>query len=144
MTAFDVDDLEMGFELPAFERTGDLASWNRFAAVNDEFVAIHMDDEAGRTAGYPTAFGMGNLQVAYLHSALREWLGDHGKVTRLAAQFRSPAVRGSLNSAGGVVDAIEVIDEQTVVDLTVWVRDDAGEQMTTGTATVVLHGSPNG
>ena len=42
------EDVEEGFEIPTFERTTDFMHWNRYAAVNDEFVYIHMDDEAGR------------------------------------------------------------------------------------------------
>ena len=37
-----------------------------------------MDDEAGHDAGYPGAFGMGNLQLAYLHLLLRECLAVSG------------------------------------------------------------------
>lgn len=144
MTTFTPDDLHIGFELPPFERIGDFASWNRFAAVNDEFVAIHMDDEAGRAAGYPAAFGMGNLQVAYLHCVLREWLGDHGRVTHLAVQFRNPSVRGSLNRARGVIESIEVTATETIVGLEVWVEDAAGQRLTPGTATIVIEGDRYG
>src|SRR5579862_264289 len=65
----------VGEELPTFQRTTDAENWNRFAAVNYEFVP-HLDDEGGRKAGYPSAFGMGNLQWSYLHNLLRNWLGD--------------------------------------------------------------------
>ena len=47
----------VGTEVPEYARTTDLANWNRYAAVNDEFVPIHMDDDAGRAAGFPSAFG---------------------------------------------------------------------------------------
>ena len=66
----------VGEELPVFTRTTGFPVWNRFAAVNDEFVPIHMDDTAGQAAGMPGAFGMGNLQLAYLHNLVREWLGE--------------------------------------------------------------------
>ena len=82
------DDFEVGRSLPVFERIVDLANWNRYAAVNDEFVPIHMDDAAGAEAGYPTAFGMGNLQVSYLHAMLRHWLDGRGSVQQLTVQFR--------------------------------------------------------
>ena len=40
-------------------------TWNRYAAVNDKFVYIHMDDEAGGSAlNEQGAFGMGNLRYA--------------------------------------------------------------------------------
>src|ERR1700749_2204090 len=79
-----VAEARPGDELPPFTRVTGLDNWNRYAAVNDEFVPIHMDDEAGREAGYPTAFGMGNLQLAYLHSLVRGWLGDDGVIVSLS------------------------------------------------------------
>ena len=64
-------EVEVGTAIPEFAREAGLHAWNRFAAVNDEFVPIHMDDDAGRAAGYDGAFGMGTLQFAWLHCVLR-------------------------------------------------------------------------
>jgi hypothetical protein len=49
------DALRVGAEIPTFVRTTGPANWSRYADVNDEFVGIHMDDEAGRAAGAPGA-----------------------------------------------------------------------------------------
>src|SRR5881398_3196658 len=43
--AVDRDTVTIGTELPVFVRTTGFHNWNRYAAVNDEFVPIHMDDE---------------------------------------------------------------------------------------------------
>ena len=138
MTVSDHADLAVGFELPAFQRTVGFAIWNRYAAVNDEFVPIHMDDAAGREAGYPSAFGMGNLQIAYLHCLLRGWLDGRGRVRNLAVRFRGPALRGSDNIAGGVITAVHADEPNPVVELDIWVDDGAGEHLTSGTAVVVV------
>ena len=55
-------DLSVGTELPPFVRETRMENWNRFAAVMDEFVPHHMDDDDGKKSGMPGAFGMGNLQ----------------------------------------------------------------------------------
>ena len=81
--------VQEGDELPPFVRTTGFPEWIRFAAVNDEFVAIHMDDAAGQAAGLPGAIGMGFLQVAYLHNMLRDWLAGRGTVKNLSAPSRS-------------------------------------------------------
>jgi acyl dehydratase len=135
-------EVSVGFEPPAFERRVDLDNWNRYAAVNDEFVPIHMDDAAGREAGYPTAFGMGNLHTAYLHAFLRSWLGGEGRVSRLEIRFRRPSTRGVLNRAAGVVTAVDNDGSTTTVELSIWVEDDDGEQLTTGSATAVIGRAP--
>src|SRR4051794_11354825 len=100
--------LKVGDELPVFQRAAGFAEWNRYAAVNEEFIPIHMDDEAGRASGLPGAIGMGNLQWAYLHNVVREWLGDEGRILSMSCRFASPSFKDTTVSATGrVVDIIE-------------------------------------
>ena len=67
------EDVQVGDALPDWSRTTGFMEWNRYAAVNDEFVPFHMEDSAGRRAGNEQgAFGMGNLRYAYIVNALRE------------------------------------------------------------------------
>jgi acyl dehydratase len=129
-------DTEPGARLGTFTRSPDLAHWNRFAAVNDEFVPIHMDDQAGREAGYPSAIGMGNLQWSYLHGLLRQWGGDEVRIERVACQFRAPNLRGQTVTATGQVVARRHQDGRLVLDLEVWTEDDQGQRLAPGTATV--------
>lgn len=131
-------DVEIGQEIPTFERMSGFAAWNRYAAVNDEFIPIHMDDEAGRAAGQPGAFGMGNLQVGYLHAMLSQWFGDEGRVLRLGCQFRATNLRGLRTIAGGKVTAVREENGETIVDLDVWTKTEEGTMLAPGTATVAL------
>jgi acyl dehydratase len=131
-------ELTVGAEIPTFERATGLQNWNRYAAVNDEFVDFHMDDEAGRAAGFPTAFGMGNLQWSFLHSLLRAWIGDEGRIRKLSCQFRSPNIRNQIVTAHGRITAVRDEGTETVVDLEVWTQNDSGQAMAPGTATVAI------
>ncbi len=84
------DDLNVGDKIPSWSRKTSFAEWNRYAAVNEEFVPFHMDDEAGRRAGNEQgAFGMGNLRYAYIVNALRDWLGDEGVIREVGCQYRA-------------------------------------------------------
>ena len=138
MTQAPTGELAVGAEIPVFQRATGLQHWNRYAAVNDEFVDMHMDDEAGRAAGFPTAFGMGNLQWSYLHNMLRNWIGDSGRIVHLTCQFRSPNIRNQVVTAHGRITAIRDEGRETVVDLDVWTENDSGQAMAPGTATVAL------
>jgi acyl dehydratase len=131
-------DAKAGDILPPFVRTTGFHNWNRYAAVNDEFVPIHMDDEAGREAGYPTAFGMGNLQWAYLHNLVRDWLGDGGTIVSLTCQFRAPNTKGMTVTARGVVTAVREEGGRRLADLDIWTEDDEGKKLAPGSATVLL------
>ena len=95
MTTIDTNTIDVGTVIGPFVRETGLANWNRYAAVNYEFVPIHMDDEAGRAAGMDGAFGMGNLQISYLHALLREWMGENGYAsTNSKCSFASPTAGG--------------------------------------------------
>ena len=88
------EDVEVGDSVPDWSRTTDFMHWNRYAAVNDEFVYIHMDDDAGRRgANEQGAFGMGNLRFAYLINMLRDWAGDEVEVRELALAVSAPSTR---------------------------------------------------
>ena len=102
------EDVSVGDDIPSFTRQTDLMHWNRYAAVNDEFVYIHMDDEAGRQAANEQgAFGMGNLRWAYLLNMLREWVGDEVDVRELGVQFRA------INQKNDVLTCVGTITEKT-------------------------------
>jgi acyl dehydratase len=130
--------IKIGDALPEFTREAGFAAWNRFAAVNDEFVPIHMDADAGREAGYPGAIGMGFLQWSYVHNMLRAFVGAQGRIVRVACRFRSPALAGAVVSTGGTVTAIETVDGEVRVELDVWTRNQDGDDLSPGTATVAF------
>jgi acyl dehydratase len=130
--------LTVGAELPAFTRATGLPNWNRYAAVNDEFIPIHMDDEAGRAAGYSGAFGMGNLQWSYLHALLNRWMDGSGRIVKMACQFRSPNLKGQVVTASGKVTAVREVGDETLVDVEVWTAANGETQLAPGTATVAF------
>jgi acyl dehydratase len=133
-------DIEVGMEVPTFVRTTDFDNWNRFAAVNYEFVPIHMADEWGQKARLPGAIGMGRLQLSYLHNMLADWLGDDGRIIKVATQFRGQNLRGQTLTAKGKVTAVRKEADETVVDLDVSVEAGDGTVLAPGTATVAIKG----
>lgn len=120
-----------------FSRETGLGTWNRYAAVNDEFVPIHMDDDAGRAAGMPGAFGPGNLLISYLHAAVRDWMGENGRILEVSAQFRKPNTKGTV-TAGGSITAVNRTEDGTEVLLDLWLKDSEGADLAPGTARVLF------
>jgi hypothetical protein len=129
---------EEGQLLPAMTWTPGFDIWNRFAAVNDEFVPIHMDDEAGRGAGYPSAFGMGYLQWSWAHDVLRAFAGDDGRIERVQASFRAPSLKGISVTAGGRVTSVETAVDRVRCEIEVWTTTADGTSPLIGTATVTF------
>ncbi len=132
------EDVEIGQEIPAFERKTDFMNWNRYAAVNDEFVFVHMDDEVGKAAGQGAAFGMGNLRWAYVINALQDWIGDEAEIRELSMQFRAINHKHDVLSARGFVSAKSVEDGEHLVTLDINVVNQDGAATAPGTAVVVL------
>jgi acyl dehydratase len=134
----DLGNVKVGDELPEFVRATGLHNWNRFAAVNYEFVPIHMDDEAGREAGYPSAFGMGSLQWSYLHSLIYGWVGDRGTIVSIGCQFRNANTKGMTVTGKGKVTAVRDEGGRRLVDVEIWTEDQDGNKLAPGQATVEL------
>ena len=132
------EDVEIGQEIPAFERKTDFMNWNRYAAVNDEFVFVHMDDDVGKAAGQGAAFGMGNLRWAYVINALQGWIGDEAEVRELSMQFRAINHKHDVLTTRGVVSAKSVEDGEHLVTLDINVMNQDGAATAPGTAVVVL------
>ena len=133
------EDVEVGQELPGWSRKTDLMNWNRIAAVNDEFVYIHMDDGAGRAAlNEPGAFGMGTLRFAYLHSMLRDWAGDEAEIKKVGCQYRAINNKNDVLTCVGFVKEKRIEDGEHIVELEVDVINQNGQSTAPGEATVVL------
>jgi len=132
------EDIEIGQEVPAFERETDFMNWNRYAAVNEEFVYVHMDDEAGKAAGQGEAFGMGNLRWAFILNALREWAGDEAEIRDLSLQFRAINHKHDVLRTTGVVTDKKQENGENLVMLDINVLNQNDEKTAPGRAVVVL------
>lgn len=133
------EDVNVGDDMPAWSRQTDFMHWNRYAAVNDEFVPFHMDDEAGRRAGNKEgAFGMGNLRYAYLVNALRDWIGDEAEIREIGCQYRAINQKNDTLTVVAKVVEKETVDGEHRVKLTANVTNQAGEATCPGHAVVVL------
>jgi acyl dehydratase len=132
-------DVAVGDELPPFTRVTGFDNWNRYAAVNDEFVPFHMDDEDGRKAGNAAgAFGMGNLRYAYLVNALRDWIGDEAEIREIGCQYRAINQKNDTLTVVGKVVEKETVDGEHRVKLTTNVLNQAGDATCPGHAVLAL------
>ena len=132
------EDVEIGQEIPAFSRETDFMNWNRYAAVNEEFVYVHMDDEAGKAAGQGEAFGMGNLRWAYVLNALQDWAGDEAEIRELSMQFRAINHKHDVLRTTGVVTDKKQEGGENLILLDINVLNQKDEKTAPGRAIVVL------
>ncbi len=134
----------LGERLPPFTRVTDFANWNRYAAVNDEFIDVHMSADAAREAGQPDVFGMGNLRIAYAHAMLHSWLTGRGDIASFSCQFRGLNFRGDVLNVHGTTTAATTASEPllgaTLVDIELGVTNGEGVETMPGFAQVILFG----
>jgi hypothetical protein len=120
-------------------RKTDFMNWNRYAAVNDEFVYFHMDDEAGRAAkNEQGAFGMGNLRFTYLLNMLRDWAGDEAEIRQLGCQYRAINQKNDVLTCTGTITDKKVENGEHLVYLEVDVMNQDGKPTAPGSAVIVL------
>jgi acyl dehydratase len=131
-------DLTPGAELPALVRKTGFPHWNRFAAVNDEFIPIHMDDSAGRESGFPSAIGMGNLVWSYFHNLLRDWMGPGGRVEKINCRYQLPNLRDSTITMHGKITDVTRDGEAARVVIDLWVDDENDRRLAAGKARVLV------
>ena len=133
------NDIQVGDELPEWSRKTSFAEWNRYAAVNEEFVPFHMDDEAGRRAGNEQgAFGMGNLRYAYIVNALHAWIGDTGTVREVGCQYRAINQKDDVLTVIGEITDKREEDGEKRVYLDINVVNQQGGATCPGHAVVAL------
>ncbi len=132
------EDVSEELEIPTFFRKTDLMNWNRWASVNDEYVPMHMDDDAARENGQPAAFGQGPLRFSYLHSLLRQFAGDDGEVVMVKAQMRGINFKHDELMCTGKVTGKRVENGRHLVDLDIAITNQRDEVVTPGQGTVEL------
>lgn len=130
-------DLTIGSELPPFTRAASFDAWNRYAAVNDEFVPLHMDDEAGRAAGFPGAIGMGNLLLSYLHCLIRDAMPETARIRKVEVSYRQPSLRGGTVTASGTIAGVIDTADGKEIEIDLQVADAEGKALLSGRALVL-------
>jgi acyl dehydratase len=132
------EEVEPALARPALGPTTAFGHWNRYAAVNDEFIDVHMEREAAQAAGQPDVFGMGNLRIAYVHNAIHRWLSGGGDLVEFACQFRALNLKGDRLRTRAVVTGKEKRDGAPLATLEVDVRNQRDESTMPGSATVIF------
>ncbi len=132
------EDVRVGDEIPEFKRQTGYIEWGRFAGANEEYVAIHEDDEAGIKSGLPGGIGMGNLRFSYVHNMLSDWVGEEGWIKKVALQYRGMNLKNDWVVCKGKVTGKYEEGGEHLVELEVSTENGKGEVTAPGKAVVSL------
>lgn len=132
-------ELKAGDALPGFTRSCDEIQLFLYNAVLYNAHRIHFDyPYATEVEGYPGLVVAGPLLGDWLHQCVEEWLDGEGELERISYSNRGAAYVGDALHVGGEITAVDEADGTAA--LTLWVRNDAGDTLVPGEATVRLGG----
>lgn len=78
-----------------------------YAAASGDFNPIHVDPAIGRLAGYQGVILQGMCTFAWMADACAAYVGDPGRVRRVAARFTKPVQVGDVITFRGRCAGIE-------------------------------------
>lgn len=133
-----IADLKVGTKLPGRTHVAtnvslflyNAAVWNPHRIHYDEQYATDVEGHAGVVIDGP-------LQGDWISQVALNWLGDAGNLLRFSYSNRLASHLGDTLTSGGVVTAIDAA--AATADLEIFIRNEAGDIITPGSATVKLH-----
>ena len=132
------EDVQEGMELPTLEKNPTTQQLVKYAGASGDYYQIHYDQEFARANGLPNVVLHGALKSAFLGQFMTHWIGEHGELKKLSAQYRGMDVPGTPVYCKGVVKSKSVQDGENIVECEIWLENAEGEKTTPGHAVVVL------
>ena len=140
MSGLNISHIQPGDALPEREHSPSNVQLMLYNAALWNAHRIHFDEPyAKEVEGYPGLVIAGPLLGDWLNQCVEQWLGDSGTLTSIEYSNRIASYIGETLTAGGSVTAVQ--PESAEVTLEVFIRNEAGDIVAPGTATVVLRES---
>lgn len=108
-----------------------------FAGAGADHNPIHVDDDIAKANGLPGVIAHGMLSMACLGQLLTNWV-PRRNVRKLGARFVAMAFPGDVLTCTGKVIAKSTEAGENRVELELAVKNQRGESVQTGKATVML------
>ena len=132
------EDVQEGQEIPSLTEKSTSQRLVMWAAGSGDFYQIHYDKDFAQGTGLPDRITHGALKHALLGRLLQEWVGDQGRVKRVACQYRGMDMVEEDVVCRGVVTKKSQQGDENIVELEIWTEDPKGQKTTPGTGVVSL------
>jgi len=132
------EDVREGMELPTLEKNPTTQQLVKYAGASGDYYQIHYDREFARASGLASVVVHGALKSAFLAQIVTDWIGEHGTLKRLSAQYRGVDMPGTSIYGKGIVRERSVQDGENIVECELWLENHKGEKTTPGHAVVAL------
>ena len=132
------EDVQEGQEIPFLTEKCTSQRLVMWAAGSGDFYQIHYDKDFAQGNNLPDRITHGALKHALLGRLLHEWVGDGGRVKKVACQYRGMDMVNEDVICHGLVKRKFQEGGENLVELEVWTETPQGQKTTPGTAVVAL------
>lgn len=133
------EDVAVGQEIPPLTKSVNTVNIAMYIATVWLMDRIHFDYPfAVERRGLPNIVAPGNMACDYYVQLLTDWAGNNGRLRKLSVQFRNFMVPGNTLTCGGKITGARVENGKGVVDLELWIRNEAGATCVPGKAVVEI------
>jgi len=132
------EDVTEEQELPSLIKqptTRQLVMW---AGASGDYYAIHYDKDFAQSKGLPGVIVHGQLVASFLGQLLTDWMGEQGKLIKLACSYKGMNFPGETITCRGKVSKKYVEDGEHRLECHIWAENAKGERTVTGKAIVAL------
>ena len=77
-----------------------------YAGASGDFNPIHIDPEFGKMVGLGGAILQGLCTLAFASKSVTDWLGDPGRLKKIACRFSAPVMMEDVITTKGVVTEV--------------------------------------
>jgi len=132
------EDVEVGMDVPTLVKHPTTQQLVKWAGASGDYYQIHYDKDFAIATGLDGIIVHGRLKIAFLVQMLTDWIGDEGKLKKLACQHRGMDLPAVDMKCKGKVTNKYVTDGEHCVECEIWTENPEGRKTAPGTATVVL------
>ena len=132
------EDVEEGQEIPPLTEKCTSQRLVMWAAGSGDFYQIHYDKDFAQGNGLPNCITHGALKHALLGRLLHQWVGDQGRVKRVACQYRGMDIVNQDVVCRGRITKKSQQGGENIVELEIWTESAQGQKTTPGTGVVSL------
>ncbi|HEX3610182.1 MAG TPA: MaoC family dehydratase N-terminal domain-containing protein [Sporichthyaceae bacterium] len=106
--------------------------------AQEPIYAVHYNKAAANAMGVAFQYDVGFQRQCWQIQLMTHWCGDDGWVGALTSQYRGFVYLSDAVTLGGEVTGKRVVDGQHLVDVSTFARNQRGDDVMPGTATVAL------
>jgi hypothetical protein len=99
---------------------------------------VHYNKAAANAMGVAFQYDVGFQRQCWQIQLMTHWCGDDGWVSALTSQYRGFVYLSDAVTLGGEVTGKRVVDGRHLVDVSTFARNQRGDDVMPGTATVAL------